>query len=79
MATKLIYRISKTIFFKKIGLVTYFNSNLQTKEGKFTLVNFDYTNTFANESALTASTLYEHTDLYGNTVNPEPVPPVDNS
>ena len=48
---------------------TYFNSNVQTKEGKFTLVNFDYTHTFANESTLTASTLYEHANLYGNTIN----------
>lgn len=47
----------------------YFNSNLQTKEGKFTLVNFDFTHTFSNESILTASTLYEHANLYGNTIN----------
>jgi outer membrane receptor protein involved in Fe transport len=48
---------------------TYFNSNVQTKEGKFTLANFDYTHTFANESTLTASTLYEYANLYGNTIN----------
>lgn len=49
--------------------LTYFNSNVQTKEGKFTLANFDYTHTFVNESTLTASALYEHANLYGNTVN----------
>ena len=48
---------------------TYFNSNVQTKEGKFTLANFDYTHTFANKSTLTSSALYEHADLYGNTIN----------
>jgi len=47
----------------------YFNSNVQTKEGKFTLANFDYTHTFVNESTLTASALYEHANLYGNTIN----------
>jgi outer membrane receptor protein involved in Fe transport len=47
----------------------YFNSNVQTKEGKFTLANFDYTHTFANESTLTTSALYEHANLYGNTIN----------
>ncbi|MFD0778348.1 TonB-dependent receptor [Flavobacterium myungsuense] len=48
---------------------TYFNSNVQTKEGKFTLANFDYTHSFANESTLTTSALYEHANLYGNTIN----------
>lgn len=48
---------------------TYFNSNVQTKEGKFTLANFDYTHTFANKSTLTSSVLYEHANLYGNTIN----------
>lgn len=52
-----------------LSQITYFNSNVQTKEGKFTLANFDYTHTFANTSTLTASTLYEHANLYGNTVN----------
>lgn len=47
----------------------YFNSNVQTKEGKFTLANFDYTHTFKNQSVLTTSTLYEHANLYGNTIN----------
>ncbi|WP_348824987.1 TonB-dependent receptor domain-containing protein [Flavobacterium aestuarii] len=47
----------------------YFNSNVQTKEGKFTLTNLDYTHTWANKSALTTSILYEHANLYGNTIN----------
>jgi outer membrane receptor protein involved in Fe transport len=47
----------------------YFNSNVQTKEGKFTLTNFDYTHTLANKSTLTTSVLYEHAYLYGNTIN----------
>lgn len=47
----------------------YFNSNLQTKEGNFTLANFDYTHIFKNKSTLTASALYEHAKLYGNTSN----------
>src|SRR4051794_13288148 len=48
---------------------TYFNSNLQTKEGNFYLGNFDYTHSFSNKSLLTASFLYEYDDLYGNTTN----------
>lgn len=48
---------------------TYFNYNLQTKEGTFSLANFDYTHSFANKSALTTSVLYEHANLYGNTKN----------
>lgn len=49
--------------------ITYFNSNLQNKQGKFTLGNFDYTHTFANKSSLTTSFLYENANLYGNTRN----------
>ncbi|TCK83649.1 TonB-dependent receptor domain-containing protein [Albibacterium bauzanense] len=52
-----------------IKSTTYYNSNLQTKEGNFTLGNFDYTHTFANKSSLTASVLYENADLFGNTKN----------
>lgn len=48
---------------------TYYNSNLQTKEGNFTLGNLDYTHTFANKSSLTASALYENANLSGNTKN----------
>ena len=52
-----------------ISSTTYFNSNLQTKEGSFTLANFDYTHTFANQATLTAGMVYEHASLYGNTKN----------
>ena len=48
---------------------TYFNSNLQSKQGDFSLGNLDYTHTFSNKSTLTASALYEHASLYGNTKN----------
>jgi len=48
---------------------TYFNSNLQTKQGNFSLANFDYTHTFQNKSTLAAGMVYEHADLYGNTKN----------
>ena len=52
-----------------IKSTTYYNSNLQTKEGTFTLGNLDYTHTFADKSSLTASLLYENANLYGNTRN----------
>lgn len=52
-----------------IRSTTYYNSNLQTKEGTFTLGNLDYTHTFADKSSLTASLLYENANLYGNTRN----------
>ncbi|MDF3076815.1 MAG: TonB-dependent receptor [Sphingobacteriaceae bacterium] len=52
-----------------IKSTTYFNSNLQTKQGNFTLGNLDYTHTFKNKSTLTASGLYEKASLYGNTNN----------
>jgi ferric enterobactin receptor len=52
-----------------IKSTTYFNSNLQTKEGNFTLGNIDYTHTFLNKSTLTAGLVYEHDDLYGDTKN----------
>ncbi|GGF28607.1 TonB-dependent receptor domain-containing protein [Flavobacterium limi] len=67
----LVYRNSTSDLISNAVLnqLTYFNSNVQTKEGKFTLANFDYTHTFINKSALTVSALYEHADLYGNTVN----------
>lgn len=48
---------------------TYFNSNLQTKEGTFNLGNIDYTHTFADKSSLTAGFQYERDDLYGATQN----------
>jgi outer membrane receptor protein involved in Fe transport len=52
-----------------IRQLTYFNSNVQTKEGKFFVGSFDYTHTFKNNSSLTASALYEYANLYGNTDN----------
>jgi len=52
-----------------IKSTSYYNSNLQTKEGTFTLGNLDYTHTFADKSSLTASLLYENANLYGNTRN----------
>lgn len=47
----------------------YYNTNIQTKQGDFTLGNFDYTHTFTNKSALTFSALYEYANLYGNVKN----------
>ncbi|MBO9673092.1 MAG: TonB-dependent receptor [Sphingobacteriaceae bacterium] len=52
-----------------IRATTYYNSNLQTKEGSFTLGNLDYTHTFGNKSTLAVSVLYENANLYGNTKN----------
>lgn len=52
-----------------IKSTTYFNSNLQTKQGNFSVANFDYTHTFSNKSTLTAGMVYEHADLYGDTRN----------
>lgn len=52
-----------------IRSTTYFNSNLQTKEGNFYLGNLDYTHRFRNKSSLTASALLESARLYGNTWN----------
>lgn len=52
-----------------LNQITYFNSNVQTKQAKFTLANFDYTHSFENKSTLTSSILYEHANLYGNTIN----------
>lgn len=47
----------------------YYNSNLQTKEGTFTLGSLDYKHTFSNKSTLSSSFLYENDNLYGNTKN----------
>ena len=51
------------------GQSTFFNANLQTKQGNFSLGNFDYTHKFKNNASLTASVLYEYADLYGNVKN----------
>lgn len=48
---------------------TYYNSNLQSKHGAFSLGSLDYTHTFRNKSTLSASALYEHANLYGDTKN----------
>lgn len=48
---------------------TYFNSNLQNKEGKFMLGSFDYVHTLKNKSKLSVSAIYENANLYGNTIN----------
>lgn len=48
---------------------TYFNSNLQRKEGSFNLGNLDFTHTFSNKSTLSASVQYEHDNLHGGTLN----------
>jgi len=48
---------------------TYFNSNLQNKEGGFVLGSFEYTHTFKKNSKLTTSAIYENARLYGNTIN----------
>ncbi|MEO8173967.1 MAG: TonB-dependent receptor, partial [Sediminibacterium sp.] len=47
----------------------YFNSNLQTKEGRFVLTSLDFTHSFKNNSAITATAIYEYADLFGNTLN----------
>ncbi len=47
----------------------YYNNNLETKEGNFTLGNLDYTHTFKNHSTLSASALYEKDNFYGNDKN----------
>jgi ferric enterobactin receptor len=52
-----------------ISSTTYFNSNLQTKQGNFYLGNVDYTHRFSNRSSLTASALVESARLFGNTRN----------
>jgi len=49
--------------------LTYFNSNVQTKEGNFTLGNFDYNYIFKNKSSLASSVQYERANLFGNTIN----------
>ncbi|MGK9118473.1 TonB-dependent receptor domain-containing protein [Olivibacter jilunii] len=52
-----------------IGRTSYFNANLQTKQGNFVLGNFGYTHQFNDRSNLSLSLLYEYADLYGSTDN----------
>lgn len=47
----------------------YYNSNLQNKEGRFILGSIDYIYTFQSYAKLSASAIYEHADLFGNTIN----------
>lgn len=49
--------------------LNYFNSNLQTKEGEFLVGSLDYVHTFHDKSTLSASAMYEHANLVGNTLN----------
>lgn len=47
----------------------YFNKNLRERRGDFFIASLDYQTVFANTSALTASALYERTELGGPTNN----------
>ncbi|MBK0382016.1 TonB-dependent receptor [Pedobacter sp. SD-b] len=47
----------------------YYNNNLETKEGNFTLGNLDYSHSFKDKSTLSTSFLYEKDNLYGNDRN----------
>ena len=53
----------------RLGYIYYFNSNIQKKQGNFSLANAEYTHTFKNKSALTFSGLYEYAVLDGFTKN----------
>ena len=48
---------------------SYFNSNLQNKEGSFVLGSMDYSYAFDNKSKFTTSLIYETVDLFGTTIN----------
>jgi outer membrane receptor protein involved in Fe transport len=67
----IVYRNSRADLTSGVTLseFTYFNSNLQNKEGKFVLGSFDYIHSFENNSKLSASVIYENANLYGNTIN----------
>jgi ferric enterobactin receptor len=52
-----------------LGSIYYFNSNLQKKQGDFSLINIDYGHTFTNKSVLSFSGLYEYAVLDGFTKN----------
>lgn len=47
----------------------YFNANDQNRRGDFVLGSLDYTHTFASNSKLSSSFLYEYTLLGGPTIN----------
>jgi ferric enterobactin receptor len=65
------YNNTKTDIYTGAGLgnIYYFNSNLQKKQGDFSLLNADYAHTFANKSILSFSGLYESAVLEGFTKN----------
>lgn len=48
---------------------TYYNSNVQSKHGVFSLGSLEYSHVFRNKSTLTTSALFEHANLYGDTKN----------
>jgi ferric enterobactin receptor len=52
-----------------ISQFNYFNSNLQYKQGDFSLGNIDFAHTFKDKSTLTLSGLYEYALLDNNTKN----------
>jgi ferric enterobactin receptor len=52
-----------------LNQLTYFNSNVQEKEGTFILGSFDYTHIFKNDSKIYGSAIYEYANLFGNTHN----------
>jgi len=65
------YQTTKTnrITQENLGSTSYFNSNLQKKQGDFSLVNADYAHTFKNKSTFSFSGLYEYALLSGFTKN----------
>jgi ferric enterobactin receptor len=52
-----------------ISQFQYFNSNVQYKQGNFSLANLDYSHTFKDKSTLSLSCLYEYDLLDNNTKN----------
>jgi len=54
---------------ERLYSLQYFNANDQNRRGDFVLGSLDYAHTFANESKLSSSFLYEYTMLGGPTTN----------
>ena len=65
------YNNTKTDIFtnESLGSIYYFNSNLQKKQGDFSLINAEYSHTFHNKSIFSCSGLYEYALLSGFTKN----------
>jgi ferric enterobactin receptor len=65
------YNNRKTDIFTgaNLGSIYYFNSNLQKKQGNFSLASAEYAHTFKNKSVLSVSGLYEYAVLDGFTKN----------